>query len=63
MKITEGKKSGKRLKCNTQKMEDVYIFIQKKKKKPRYEPSCSCEDESIWMISKLNFYPEIKASR
>ena len=40
MKITEGKKSGKRLKCNTQKMEDVYIFIQKKKKKkPRYEQS------------------------
>lgn len=26
-------------------------------------PSCSYEDDSIWMISKLNFYPKIKASR
>ena len=32
MKITEGKKSGKKHKCNTQKMEDAYIFIQEKKK-------------------------------
>ena len=40
MKITEGKKSGKRYKCNTQKNgRYLYLHTEKKKKKEKQLPT------------------------